>query len=88
MLRQPEEPRLFLEEGLGDQFFAFAGHATLVHDSVDPGIELAIQIGQRTVGTGREEGFSDVADTTLGPPFFISYPERRARSCRHGALTR
>ena len=72
MLRQLEEPRLLLGERLDDQFFALARHAALVHDAVDPGIELAIEIGERAVGAGCEEGFSDVANTTLGPTLFIT----------------
>ncbi len=47
-------------------------HAALVHDAIDPSIELAIQIGKRAIGASREEGLSNVANTTLGPPLFIA----------------
>src|SRR5690349_7666334 len=43
-----------------------------MHHAVDPGVELAIEIGERSIGAGCEEGFTDVSNTTLGATFFIS----------------
>src|SRR5580658_10137180 len=79
MLREGEQARPLLGEGLGDEAaFGVAGHPARVGDRLDPGGELGGEVIDRGERAGLEEGVSQIANGPLDLALLVS-PVGRAR---------